>query len=71
MKHLGNQSISATPHNKHLGDAGLSSLPALVEEFIKPGARYVSVTSDVDFLRGAANGKITKLRSLKACEIGA
>lgn len=53
-------------HNKHLGIAGLSSRPALVEEFIKLGARYVSVGSDVAFLLGGAAGKVTQLRSLKS-----
>jgi 4-hydroxy-2-oxoheptanedioate aldolase len=51
-------------HHKHLGIAGLSSRPALVEEYIKMGARYVSVGSDVALLLGAATGKVSQLKSL-------
>jgi 2-keto-3-deoxy-L-rhamnonate aldolase RhmA len=50
-------------HNKHLGIAGLSSKPALVEEFIRLGARYVSVGSDVAFLMGGATSRVTQLKS--------
>jgi 2-keto-3-deoxy-L-rhamnonate aldolase RhmA len=52
-------------HGKHLGIAGLSSRPALVEEFIRLGARYVSVGSDVAFLLGGAASKVAQLKSLK------
>jgi 2-keto-3-deoxy-L-rhamnonate aldolase RhmA len=51
-------------HKKHLGIAGLSSRPALEEEYIKLGARYISVGSDVAFLLGAASSKVSQLRSL-------
>ncbi len=56
---------ACTKHGKHLGIAGLSSRPALVEEFVKLGARYVSVGSDVAFLLGGAASKVTQLKALK------
>jgi 4-hydroxy-2-oxoheptanedioate aldolase len=52
-------------HKKHLGVAGLASRPALVEELIKLGARYVSVGSDLAFLLSAAASKVTQLKSPK------
>jgi 4-hydroxy-2-oxoheptanedioate aldolase len=51
-------------YKKHLGIAGLSSRPALVEEYIELGARYVSVGSDLAFLLGAASSKVSQLQSL-------
>jgi len=53
-------------HNKHLGIAGLSSKPALVDEFIELGARYVSVGSDVAFLLGGATGKVARIKTPKS-----
>lgn len=45
-------------HKKHLGVGGLASRPDLASQFIKLGARYVSVGSDLALLQGAAAQKL-------------
>ena len=41
-------------HGKHVGVGGLASRPDLVAEFVKMGARYVLIGTDLNFLLAAA-----------------
>lgn len=41
-------------HGKHVGVGGLAGKPALLAEFVKMGALYVSAGSDLQFLMSAA-----------------
>jgi 4-hydroxy-2-oxoheptanedioate aldolase len=52
-------------HGKHVGVGGLASRPALVAEFVKLGARYVSTGTDLAFLVAAATEKAQQVRELK------
>ena len=47
---------------KHAGVGGLGSRPALIAEFIKKGARFVSVGTDLALLLEAGRTRTTQLR---------
>lgn len=51
---------------KHVGVGGLSGQPALLSEFVKLGARYVSAGSDLQYLMTAAKDRSKLLRDALA-----
>ena len=55
-------------HGKHVGIGGLAGEPALLAEFVRLGARYVSAGSDLQYLMASAGARAKSLRStLDAC----
>ncbi len=51
-------------HGKHVGVGGLVTRPALVAEFVRMGARYVSTGTDLGFLMGACMAKAKQVRDI-------
>lgn len=51
-------------HGKHAGVGGLASRPALVAEFVKMGARYVSTGTDLSFLLAEATRRAQQVRDI-------
>jgi 4-hydroxy-2-oxoheptanedioate aldolase len=51
-------------HGKHVGVGGLAGRPALVAEFVRMGARYVSTGTDLGFLLDACTGRAKAVREL-------
>ena len=51
-------------HGKHLGVGGLATRPALIAEFVKMGARYVSTGTDLGFLLAAATATAKLVREI-------
>jgi 4-hydroxy-2-oxoheptanedioate aldolase len=50
---------------KHVGVGGLGSRPDLIAEFVKQGARYVSIGADLSFLLGAGAEKARFVHGLQ------
>ncbi|MGE0630277.1 MAG: HpcH/HpaI aldolase/citrate lyase family protein [Hyphomicrobiaceae bacterium] len=53
-------------HGKHVGIGGLANEPALLAEFVRLGARYVSAGSDLQYLMASAAARAKSLRSTTA-----
>jgi 4-hydroxy-2-oxoheptanedioate aldolase len=53
-------------HGKHLGIGGLGSRPDLMADFVRLGARYVSLGNDLTFLLGACSAKVSEIRQAAA-----
>ncbi len=51
-------------HHKHVGVGGLSTRPALVAEFVRMGARYVSTGTDLAFLLAACTERAKQVREI-------
>lgn len=50
-------------HGKHVGVGGLAGNPALLTEFVKMGALYVSAGSDLQYLMSSAQARAKSLRA--------
>jgi 4-hydroxy-2-oxoheptanedioate aldolase len=53
-------------HGKHAGIGGLTSRPKLMTEFVKLGARYISMGTDLGFLLDGARTRAQWVRDLQA-----
>ncbi len=56
---------AAQAAGKHVGVGGLASRPALVEQFVRMGARYVSTGADLGFLLAAATEKAAAIQQIR------
>lgn len=53
-------------HGKHVGVGGLASRPDLIAEYVKLGARFVSMGTDLSFLTAACAAKAKTVQDLSA-----
>jgi 4-hydroxy-2-oxoheptanedioate aldolase len=56
---------AAKRHGKHVGVGGLPTRPALIAEFVRMGARYVSTGTDLAFLLAECTARAKQVRELK------
>jgi 4-hydroxy-2-oxoheptanedioate aldolase len=50
---------------KHVGIGGIGSRPDLIAEFVKAGARYISIGSDLGFMIDACNRQAQAVHAIK------